>query len=619
MCLNGMLKKRNTNIMAMGKLSRRSFLKLAQAASIYRLPAYSQLKEQNRSRAFGVTTIREVDYADVRLTGGPLKEQFDRIYASYLALDHDRLLKVYRQRAGLPAPGEDMGGWYDADGFVPGHSLGQYISGLARFARITGDRAAYDKTRTLVRGFAATLGANHYPFASKKAEITWPCYILDKHEIGLIDAYRLAGVTEAKEILSEVIAGALPYIPDHTYDRGPNSPKQAPYDEPYILPENLFRSYEVTGNPALFVLAQKYLLNAEYFEPLARGEDVLPGKHAYSHVIALSSAAKAYEALGREQYLQAIHNAWDLLETTQRYASGGWGPKETFVQPHQGELAKSITSTHDHFETPCGCYAQCKLARYLLRFTGDARYGDGLERVLYNTLLGAKDPDGEGRFFYYSDYYPDTVKTYYHAKWPCCSGTLVQGVADYAVNVYFLSAQGIYVNLFTPSEIKWRQNGIPVKLVQTTNYPSDGNIELRLSIPIPLSFTIFVRIPGWLTEPARIRVNSKPFDVPAEPLTFAAIQRTWHNHDTLEVVFPLTARIEPIDDRDPHLVAVMRGPLMLVAINATANLMSRQLRLPETLIPSNGGRLKYKHDGLEFELAPFYQVGEESYTTYLQM
>ena len=70
--------------------------------------------------------LREFAYADVRLTGGPLKAQYDWVHAHFLSLDNDRLLKVYRQRAGLHAPGEDMGGWYDADGFVPGHTIGQY-------------------------------------------------------------------------------------------------------------------------------------------------------------------------------------------------------------------------------------------------------------------------------------------------------------------------------------------------------------------------------------------------------------------------------------------------------------------------------------------------------------
>jgi hypothetical protein len=73
--------------------------------------------------------LTEFEYGAVRLMGGPLQQQYNRVHATYLALDNDRLLKVYRERAGLPAPGAAMGGWYDADGFVPGHTLGQYISG----------------------------------------------------------------------------------------------------------------------------------------------------------------------------------------------------------------------------------------------------------------------------------------------------------------------------------------------------------------------------------------------------------------------------------------------------------------------------------------------------------
>ena len=53
-------------------------------------------------------------------------------------------------------------------------------------------------------------------------------------------------------------------------------------------------------------------------------------------------------------------------------------------------LGPSLTDMHKSFETPCGAYAHFKLTRYLLRITRDARYGDGMERVLYNTVLGAK-------------------------------------------------------------------------------------------------------------------------------------------------------------------------------------------------------------------------------------
>src|SRR5690242_9560080 len=107
------------------RFSRRTFVQGALSAA-----AYSMVPASASAWAHDPPTesLEEFSYSDVRLTGGPLKDHFDRIHASYLALDNDRLLKVYRQRAGLPAPGRDMGGWYDADGFVPGHSLGQYIS-----------------------------------------------------------------------------------------------------------------------------------------------------------------------------------------------------------------------------------------------------------------------------------------------------------------------------------------------------------------------------------------------------------------------------------------------------------------------------------------------------------
>ena len=132
-----------------------------------------------------------------------------------------------------------------------------------------------------------------------------------------------------------------------------------------------------------------YLLDREWFDPLAAGVDVLPEKHAYSHTIALSSGAQAYLNLGDTKYLRALTNAWRFLEP-QRFASGGWAPEEQFVHLGQGRLAESLKTSKAHFETPCGSFADLKLARYLIRFTGRAEYGDGLERTLYNTMLATR-------------------------------------------------------------------------------------------------------------------------------------------------------------------------------------------------------------------------------------
>jgi DUF1680 family protein len=567
----------------------------------------------------GTRKLREFDYSQVSLTGGPLAGQYRRVHASFLSLDDDRILKVYRQRAGLPAPGADMGGWYDADGFVPGHLIGQFISGLARLAASTGDAEAASKARALVEGYAATLGPDNNPFASRKASTTWPCYILDKYEIGLIDAASLIGMEQARDLLPRIIQGAIPYIPDHTYDRTPASPKQAPYDEPYILPENLFKVAELTGDRRYFEMARKYLLDAEFFDPLAAGRNILPGKHGYSHVIALSSGAKAYEALGDAKYLRAIRNGWDMLEQTQEYASGAWAPKETFVEPHQGQLGASLASTHDHFETPCGYYAHSKLARYLLAFTGDARYGDGLERVLLNTILGALDPGSDGDYFYYSDYHAQAGKGYYKSKWPCCAGTLVQSVADYPIDLYFEDDDGIYVNLFAQSEVRAKVRGVPVTLTQTTEYPESESVELRIQPESPAEFSVAVRIPGWLERPATLMVNEKRVSVAAKPGSFAVIRRRWKPNDRVQLTLPFSWRTAPIDDRNPDVVAVMRGPVMLCALDPPAELTASAKALAAMEeIPGKPLEFACRTASGKVRLAPFYRIRNQVYSTYFR-
>jgi uncharacterized protein len=566
--------------------------------------------------------LRELDYGSVTLTGGPLKSQYDFIHAHYLGLDNDRLLKVYRQHAGLAAPGLDMGGWYGEDGFIPGHSFGQYVSGLARLGRGTGDAACHRKVAQLIDGFAAALAANSDPYAGPGAQQLWPAYVLDKHVIGLLDAYTLSGVERARYLIPEVIRGALPSISPVSRDRvGVKTP---PYDETYILPENLFAAARLTGDSRLRQLAVKYLLDAPYFDPLANGDDVLAGRHAYSHVMALSSAARAYVELGDPRYRAAAENGWKFL-AMQSYASGGWGPNETLVRPGTPALAASLTTTDNHFETPCGCYGSMKLARYLMRFTADSRYGDGLERVMYNGLLAVKAPDSEGNSPYYSSYNPGATKVFYPAKWPCCSGTLAQGVADYVRNVYFQAPGAIYVNLFTASSVKWSVGGRRVTLSQETDYPADEHVALTVDTDAPTAFAVMIRIPGWLRQDPEIRVNGRRVTSSAVPGTFAALRRTWKRGDRIELRLPQAFREEPIDASHPGTVALMRGPLMYCALDfgaaapaAPGRPLSPLSRAP--LTPVAGTRQSYVQSDTTQQtiFAPFYTVENESYDVYFQ-
>jgi len=151
-------------------LTRRQLLK--RFASAYALSCVGNVRAASAEAPSGERLFL-FRYSDVKLTGGPLKEQFDRIHASYIAVDEDGLLKELRVRAGLPAPGDYLGGWYDRDGFAPGHCFGQVISDLARFAEATGDQATGAKAERLVNGFAATIAPDDIATRVRKPRQTF--------------------------------------------------------------------------------------------------------------------------------------------------------------------------------------------------------------------------------------------------------------------------------------------------------------------------------------------------------------------------------------------------------------------------------------------------------------
>jgi DUF1680 family protein len=551
----------------------------------------------------------------VQITGGPFAAHYNAIHAHYLSLSDDRLLKVYRQRAGLPSPGEDMGGWYDLQGFVPGHSLGQYISGLARIGASTGDRSCIDKARTLVGGFAETLGPKNESILRPQTN-QWICYTLDKHFIGLIDAANLAGDSSAGEVLNRVLQGGEALLPSKVHDR--IGKKDPPYDEPYVMPENLFLAAKLTGNMRFRQLALRYLLDREFFDPLSRGDDPFPGQHAYSHVIALSSAGQAYFSLGDSKYKSAMANGFRLLTTTQQFPSGGWGPNETLITPHRGELFDSLSTTADHFETPCGSYAATKLARYLLCTSApkSTEYADNLERVLFNTILAVRMPDSNGDYPYYSTYSDAAKKVFYQSKWPCCSGTLVQTVADYPLNIGFTADDGIYVVLYTPSRIRFSRGTATIRVEQETAFPAGDTVSMKLSLSHPTRFTLYLRLPGWLSRTASISVNGRSTVLSRSKGSFEPIDRTWQDGDRIDLVLPQDFRTEAIDDLHPDTVALMRGPVQYVAIEPSNERVNGRRFLPSSLKAIGPETFVQNNAGNQTVFIPLRSVVNETYTSY---
>jgi len=327
---------------------------------------------------------------------------------------------------------------------------------------------------------------------------------------------------------------------------------------------------------------------------------------------------QAYGTLGSEQHLRAAKNGFEMV-SAQSFATGGWGPDEAFVEPDRGMLGDSLKKTHASFETPCGAYGHFKMTRYLLCATKDSRYGDSMERVLYNTILGAWPVQADGTSFYYSDYAATGKKSWHPDKWPCCSGTFPQLAADYHISTYLRSTDGVYINLFTPSCLQWTDGSGRYGLTQVTNYPLDGAVQLQISGSRPAEYTLYVRIPAWAGPNPTVSVNGRRISA-VRSGAFARIGRTWKDGDRLEAEFPMPVRLEAVDAQHLNQAALLRGPLVLFAISESQPAFDKAELLRAAWGDKRAGELIAKPtEGRPVSMRPFMSIQEESYSTYVQL
>jgi uncharacterized protein len=600
-------------------ISRRAFMRSASLATAgvltrrLRLPAVSTIP--------GQPPLKEFSYANVTLNSDLHEKQLHETHAVLMGLSEDSLLKPFRQMAGQPAPGVDLGGWYHydpdydpdtvVDGFAPGAPFGQWVSALARAYAITGSRETRDKVLRLNRLYAKTISDDFYGEKNR-----FPAYCYDKLVCGLMDSHLYVADPDARSILDCTTTTALPHLPgkaiehDQRWRKSPSAGYM--WDESYTISENLFLAYQRGLGDRYLELAIQYL-DDQYYDPLANGIDVLADRHAYSYVNSLSSAMQAYLTLGSTKHLRAATNAFEMLKA-QSFATGGWGPDELLRAPGSGDLAASLTNTHSSFETPCGAYAHFKLTRYLLRVTRDSRYGDSMERVMYNTILGAKPLLADGSTFYYADFSFEGRKIYKPNHWPCCSGTLPQVAADYRINTYFCEADGLYVNLYIPSIVRWTRNGARVSFTQRSGYPFDGRLTFEITVSWPTEFAIHLRIPEW-AESASIFVNGKPVAAPPLAGGFLSIRRAWKTGDCIEMDLPMTMRLEPIDAGHPQIVALLCGPLVLFAITDTSPMVTAGQLLAAKRVGEQSWQVDTNSGPLT--MLPFTAIADQQYSTYL--
>jgi hypothetical protein len=192
--------------------------------------------------------------------------------------------------------------------------------------------------------------------------------------------------------------------------------------------------------------------------------------------------------------------------------------------------------------------------------------------------------------------------------------------ADYRISMCFADAQGIYVNLYVPAQVSWRQGTAACQLSISTDYPYASAIALTVHTPGTQTFSVNLRIPAW-AQGASVSINGKRSAQTLEPGTFAVIRREWRSGDRIELDLPLPLRLQPVDAEHPNTVALLAGPLVLMRVldetpPSAATSLTRAALSSATRKSGSAHEWHAGQDAQTIALRPFIDIQQQTYTAY---
>ncbi|MBA3321920.1 MAG: glycoside hydrolase family 127 protein [Pyrinomonadaceae bacterium] len=520
------------------------------------------------------STVEPFTLRQVELLASPFKAAMERNAKYLLALEPDRLLHNTRKYAGLQPEGELYGGW-EARG-VAGHTLGHYLTALSQQYAATGDARFRERIAYIIREMAECqkaygdgyIGAlppleleTMRGFREGKVEVdgnfnfkggAWvPWYTQHKVLAGLKDAWVLGGNTQAKEVTLKL----ADWIDDVTRPLTPEQQQRMLRVEHGGMRETLADIYALTGDKKYLAAARRFH-HEEIMRPLLDGRDELAGKHANTQIPKVIGEARLYEVASETGGRKIAETFWERVVRHHSYVIGGNSDNEHFGLPDKlaAHLGAATAET-------CNTYNMLKLTRHLFEWQPKAEHFDYYERALYNHIMGSQEPK-QGMFTYFMSLKPGHFKTYStptDSFW-CCVGTGMENHTKYNDSIYFHGADDLYVNLFIPSRLTWKEKDLTV--VQQTIYPRGNRVALHFAPKKPVLLSLRVRSPQWASGGLNFRLNGRPLRVESSPGSYAEVRRMWKAGDILQVTIPMHVRTEAMPD-DPHKVAFLYGPVVL--------------------------------------------------------
>jgi DUF1680 family protein len=593
--------------------------------------------------------MQSFDLSEVRLKDGPFKNAQDVDLKYILDLNPDRLLAPYLLDAGIPTKSDRYGNWESIG--LDGHIAGHYLSALSMMYASTGNSELKKRLDYMLSELARCQekNGNGYVGGIPQGKVFWdrihngdidgsgfglnntwvPIYNIHKLFAGLNDAYHFTASEKAKVILIKLGDWFIELI-------RPLSDEQIEK----ILKTEHGGINESFADLYIITKDKKYLQTAErisqkaFLNPLLKKEDKLTGMHANTQIPKVIGFEKIAALSGNKEWSDAAQFFWNEVAQKRSVAFGGNSVSEHF---NPMDDFSGMLKSNEGPET-CNSYNMERLSKALFLDKNDVSYLDFYERTLYNHILSSQHPV-KGGFVYFTPIRPNHYRVYSQPEtsmW-CCVGSGLENHTKYGELIYSHSEKDLFVNLFIPSTLQWKQKGL--ELEQSTKFPYENSTELVINLKKPQTFALNIRYPKW-AENFEILVNGIEQKIESKPAAYVIISRKWKSGDKITIKFKTTTHLESLPDGS-NWSAFVNGPIVLAAKTSTEGLdglyadnsrmghVAKGKYIPldkaYALVGEKAGyvskltelgNMRFSLDSLQLE--PFFEVHDARYQMYFQ-
>jgi DUF1680 family protein len=377
-------------------------------------------------------------------------------------------------------------------------------------------------------------------------------------------------------------------------------------------------------------------LGPSYFQdhvPVVRQKEAVG--HAVRAQYLYAAIAAMLSVKDDSLYRKAIHRIWQDATERKQYITGGVGARE------DGEaFDKEYVLPNDNaYAETCAAVANLLWNHKMYLYTGEARYMDVFERVLYNGFLGGMSVKGN-EFFYVNPMSSDGKNDFGKGSgavrhdWfgtACCPTNVARFLPTLPAYIYAVSENELSINLFAESEADIQLGSSKVSVSQKTNYPWEGKVDFFVNPEKKAEFTLAIRVPGWATGkaipgnlykyaesgavPVKLAINGKPAVYQVEN-GYLRLNRSWKNGDKVSLSLDMPVRQVMASEKveaTKGKVAIERGPILycaeghdnagkVLAMKISPGLSFKPAYQPEFL----GGLTLLKSKESNITLIPYY-------------